>query len=42
MAVELSELDGGKVLVVKLTGKLHKDDYERFVPELERLIAELG
>jgi hypothetical protein len=42
MPVELHEEAGGKVLVVKLTGKLAKQDYERFVPEVERLIKEHG
>lgn len=42
MSVDLHEEEGGKVLLVKLTGKLAKQDYERFVPEVERLIKEHG
>ncbi len=42
MAVELQEQNGGKVMVVRLTGKLSKADYESFVPEVERLIGRFG
>jgi hypothetical protein len=42
MSVELHEEAGGKLLVVGLTGKLTKGDYERFVPEVERLIRQYG
>jgi hypothetical protein len=42
MSVELSELDGGKILSVKISGKLVKEDYERFTPELDRLIEQFG
>jgi hypothetical protein len=42
MAVELHEEAGGKVLIVKLTGKLTREDYEHFVPEVERLIGQHG
>jgi hypothetical protein len=42
MAVELHEEDGGKVLVVNLSGKLTKEDYAHFVPEVERLIKDHG
>ncbi|RKY26327.1 MAG: STAS/SEC14 domain-containing protein [Planctomycetota bacterium] len=40
MGVELQELAGGKVIQVDLTGKLVKADYDRFLPEFERRIAE--
>ncbi len=40
MSVELHE--DGKILVVKLTGELTKEDYEQFSPEVERLIKEHG
>jgi hypothetical protein len=33
---------GGKVLVVRLSGKLTKEDYQRFVPEVERLVRQHG
>lgn len=42
MAAEMHEQADGKVLVIKLTGKLTKDDYERFVPQVERAIKEHG
>jgi hypothetical protein len=42
MAVTLQEEAGGKLLVVHLSGKLTKDDYERLVPEVERLIQQHG
>jgi hypothetical protein len=42
MAIELNERNGGKVVTVRLTGKLSKADYESFVPEVERLIAQFG
>ena len=40
MSVELHE--DGKILVIKLTGKLAKEDYEHFAPEVERLIKQHG
>ena len=42
MAVEIKELDGGKILEVRATGKLSKQDYEHFVPLTERLIGDHG
>ena len=42
MLVELHEEAGGKVLAVTLTGKLTTQDYERFVPLLEKLIEDHG
>jgi hypothetical protein len=42
MSVDLREEDGGKVLVVGLSGKLAKEDYARLVPEVERLIKQYG
>jgi hypothetical protein len=41
-AVALKEVEGGKVLEVQLTGKLDKDDYQQFVPVVERLVREHG
>ncbi len=32
MAIEIKELEGGKILEVRASGKLTKEDYERFVP----------
>ena len=42
MSVEICEEEGGKVLGVILSGKLTKDDYQHFVPEVERLVAQHG
>ena len=42
MPVHLGEEDGGKVLVVHVSGKLVKADYEKFVPEFDRLVREHG
>jgi hypothetical protein len=42
MAVNLREEHGGKVLAVDLSGKLTKEDYQKFVPEIERLIRQHG
>jgi hypothetical protein len=42
MAIELKEENGGKVLDVRVSGKLVKDDYEHFVPAVERLIQQHG
>ena len=42
MSVELHEEAGGKCLLVQLTGKLTKEDYGHFVPEVERLIKQEG
>jgi len=42
MSVELREEADGKVLTVKLSGKLARQDYEQFVPEVDRLIARHG
>lgn len=42
MAIELNELHGGKVLVVRVSQKLSKEDYEQFTPEIERLVGRFG
>lgn len=42
MSVDLREEAGGKILVVALSGTLTKDDYERFLPHVERLVKEHG
>jgi hypothetical protein len=41
-AVTLKETFGGKVLEVQLTGKLAREDYEHFVPVVERLVKDHG
>ncbi len=38
----LNEEAGGKFLMVKISGKLSKEDYLQFVPDIERLIKEHG
>jgi hypothetical protein len=40
MSVDMHE--EGKILAVKLTGKLTKEDYEQLLPEVERLVKEHG
>lgn len=42
MNLQLTEENGGKVVVVHVSGKLVKADYEHFVPEFERLIRQHG
>lgn len=42
MAIRLNEENGGKVLVVHVSGKLVQPDYERLVPEFERLVRSHG
>lgn len=42
MSVEFYESHDGKVLWVRASGKLTTGDYERFVPEFERLIERHG
>ena len=40
--IELQSDADGKVLSVKMSGKLSTEDYERFVPEVEGLIKKHG
>ena len=42
MAIKLEEKVGGKILEVSLSDKLVKDDYETFVPVVERLVKQHG
>jgi hypothetical protein len=42
MATTLTEKKDGKILEVRVSGKLTTDDYERFVPEFERLAKRYG
>jgi hypothetical protein len=42
MAVKLEEKEAGKILEVSLVGKLVKEDYEMFVPVVERLVKQHG
>ena len=38
----LNEEADGKILSVKISGKLSKEDYQQFVPDVERLIKDHG
>lgn len=42
MTLQLNEENDGKLLIIRVSGKLVKADYEQFVPELERLIRQHG
>ena len=42
MAIEFNEENDGKLLVIHVSGKLAKADYEHFVPEFERLVRQHG
>ncbi len=42
MPIQFNEEDDGKLVVVHVSGKLTKADYEHFVPEFERLFEQRG
>jgi hypothetical protein len=42
MSMQLTEEQEGKLLEVRASGKLSKEDYAQFRPELERLISRHG
>jgi hypothetical protein len=42
MAIELNEKRGGKLLEVHVSGKLTTEDYDRFIPAVEKLIKQHG
>ena len=42
MATHLSEENGGRLLEVRVSGKLTHDDYQHFVPAFERLVQQHG
>jgi hypothetical protein len=42
MSIQLNEESHGKVLAVYVSDKLKKEDYEQFVPEVERLVRQNG
>ena len=42
MPIQLSEENGGKILVVNVSGMLSGADYGQFVPEFERLVDAHG
>jgi hypothetical protein len=42
MATQLAEKHQGKVVEVRVSGKLAHNDYDRFVPAFERLVKQHG
>ena len=42
MAIDIDSRPGSNLVAVRASGKLEKTDYEKFVPELERLIGVHG
>ncbi|QNN24571.1 STAS/SEC14 domain-containing protein [Planctomycetales bacterium ZRK34] len=42
MTVQTDQLHEGKLITVRVTGKLHKEDYEHFVPMVEAMIKQHG
>lgn len=40
--LEFHEEADGKILAIKMSGKLTKEDYKHFLPEVERLIKDHG
>lgn len=42
MSIQLEEENGGKIIVIRVGGKLVKADYKYFVPEFDRLIEKHG
>ena len=40
--IEVSTENGGKLLVIRLSGKLHKKDYRHFVPIIENAVRKEG
>jgi hypothetical protein len=42
MAIQLTEKNSGKILEVRVSGKLAHEDYQHFVPEFERLVKTNG
>ncbi len=42
LSIELDEVHGRKILVIRVSGKLAKSDYEKFVPKCEQLMQQQG
>ena len=42
MPIQVIEEDDGKIVVIHVSGKLGKGDYQQFVPEFERLVRRNG
>jgi len=42
MPVDLREENEGRILLVRVSGKLTQEDYEQFAPEVDRLVYKYG
>jgi hypothetical protein len=42
MSVQLHETGEGRILKIRVTGRLTRQDYGEFIPEIERMIAHHG
>lgn len=42
MTVKLNETNDGKLLEIQLSGKIIREDYDLFVPKVEKLVKEYG
>lgn len=42
MPIEIDEEQSGKLLIVRLTGKLVKEDYDEFIPVVDRAVQQYG
>ena len=42
MPIQLNEENDGKIVVIHVSGKLARGDYQHFVPEFERLVRRDG
>ena len=42
MPIQMQEENGGKILAVRAEGTLTRSDYEKFVPEFERVLHQHG
>ena len=42
MAIQFNEENSGKLVIIKVSGKLAKVDYEQFQPKFERLVRQHG
>ncbi|HEY8904385.1 MAG TPA: STAS/SEC14 domain-containing protein [Chthoniobacterales bacterium] len=42
MPIDLTEIQNGRVLEVRVSGKIVKEDYETFVPAMDRLVRQHG
>src|SRR5580704_9508483 len=41
-AIDVSSENDGKLLIIKMTGKVHKSDYQHFVPIVEQAVQKHG